>query len=201
VANAAPQRNILRYAQIHLNLILTDHCRHIIEDSDSDQPHAPLKARLRQSEVTVKELAKEICATVPQLGDYLDRLPFQADQSNEQYIEVPRQSTTALIGLSPFLIYNPGPFNQARTSSAADGLRLPRLDSMYHMYWHLLFLPKLSILDSDMKTWIQGRLRWIEAHAEAEAVSTLRDMKGRIERSVNMGLYCITKRYGSESLP
>jgi hypothetical protein len=165
-----------------------------MEDGGSDRQHAPLKAQIRQSEAVIKQLAKEICATVPQLADYLDRLPFQAGQSTEQYIEVPRQSTTALIELSPFLVYNPGPFKQARATSAADGLRLPRPDSIYHIYWHLIFLPKLSMLDSDMKTWIHGRLRWIEAHADAESLSTLREMKRRIERSVNMGFYCNTQQ-------
>lgn len=200
MANAAPQRNILRYAQIHLNLIFIENCRALDMRQTPDETLVIMRKKLSQAEATVKRLAEELCATVPQLADYLHLLPFQAENdSNEAYIDVPRQSTTALIELSPFLTYNPGPFKRTSpSSSTTNEERPPKVEFLYHIYWHLLFLPAIPFLEPHMILWIAGRLRWIHERAEPEALATLHAMKRRIEKSVNMGLYCNSKNGGLE---
>jgi len=123
----------------------------------------------------LEDLAAEVCASVPQLADYIEQLPSYIDRDlNDAETRfkvakyIPGQPllslslTTATVELSAHFIYDPGPFRYTSPRLEHDNGSVPRPASLYHAYYHLSKLESIQSLPARMKGWIQGRLRWIE---------------------------------------
>ena len=191
--HSALHHNTLRISQIHCNLIIIDSC--LLALGTLSKNEEAISAQIAISQVAVRSIAKDICASIPQLADYLDRLQLQDFVLEEQcQMDTPHQATTTLIELSPFLVYNSTPFRTRKVNPVTDGSRVPELDTLYHAFWVLKCLSGVPFLDGDMRVWIEDRISWIEMNAESEDLSRLQAMRYELQTRVNLGLYKLSGR-------
>jgi hypothetical protein len=140
----------------------------------------------------IETLAGEICASVPQLADYLEHLPsyfdgeLDAASKRAQVLKhkagrpmLSLSLTTATVELSTHFIYDPGPFKKTSPRPKPSGIPQPRPDSLYHIYYQLCHLESIPVLQVNMKNWIQGRLRWIEEVGDAEDLDLMQALLRR----------------------
>lgn len=187
--HSALHHNLLRMSQIHCNLMIIDHCHSKLQSSGHTSKTA-IADHLSTAEATVRRVASDICASIPQLADYLDVLDLQHCVFDTScHMNTPHQAITTLPELSPFLLYDPVPVESDEVPPRAEGSRKPKPETLYHAFWALSSLLEISFLEEELKDWMQGRLHWIEANSLPCVLNKLRSMKRDIKGRINLGLY------------
>ena len=144
------------------------------------------------SETVIQDLAAEICASIPQLADYIEQLPSYMDRelndtekrfTIQKYIPgqplLSLSLTTATVELSAHFLYDPGPFRYTLPQLKHDDVPHPRPASLYHAYYQLCNLELIQSLPGHMMEWIHGRLRWIEEKGDPEDLGLMRALLQR----------------------
>lgn len=139
-----------------------------------------MSKQLSESEVTIRALAEDICATVPQLAGYLEQLrsyllrmrkgvPHKvrhSPKSDEPHL--PTTFNSANVELSTHFVYDPGPTSAERNDAPKQifpTLTQPKPSSLYHILFQLYTFP-FALLPEDMGQWVRGRIQWLESKAD-----------------------------------
>jgi hypothetical protein len=175
--------NNIRSARIRLHSLVAAQCRTILTSPNRNQIlDSGYASRLDASEHLVRELAREICATIPQLAGYLDQIQTP-DPSPA--IELPRSSYGLNAASSTLFISNAVVASGSSTSSylkppsppqAVPSLPIPRPASQYHLLYQLRRLSATPALPEDMKGWIRQRIKWVEGNADEDDLKLLEAM-------------------------
>jgi hypothetical protein len=184
----------LRLSRIHLHQTILDQLSKTSStEATEDDEQSLMRDQRTISETVLEDLAAEICASIPQLADYIEQLPSYIDREQndtEKRFTVPKyipgqpllslNLTTATVELSVHFIYDPGPFKYTPPPLENRNVPLPRPGSLYHAYYQLSHLESVQSLPASMKAWIQGRLRWIEKMGDPDDLGS---MKALLQRS------------------
>ncbi|KAF2678572.1 hypothetical protein K458DRAFT_137136 [Lentithecium fluviatile CBS 122367] len=195
---AAHLWNNLRLSRIQLHQTILDQLSlRSIGLNENDGP-ASIADQKIESEAIMKRLAAEICASVPQLADYIERLPSYVDRElsdTDNRFTIPKHKpgqpllslslTTATVELSPHFIYDPGPFRKTSLRPCSEDLPRPRPASLYHIYYQLFSLNAIQSLTADMKEWIQERIYWVEEMGDPDDIGLMKAMLHRSLVRVN----------------
>lgn len=185
---AAHLWNNVRLCRIRLHRLILTQCINLLS---SQAEYAPAPTQIAASEVIIRDLAQEICASVPQLSGYLERLQSYSKSENADIPSEPNESagkTSTSIPLSTHFLYDPSPFKHQRSNPASSKMHqskpalevpAPRLESLYHLLYQLHTLSAIKLLPPAMRDWMQARIQWMEANADPEDLSQLRAMLKR----------------------
>lgn len=185
---AAHLWNNVRLCRIRLHRVILTQCINLLS---SQADYAPAHTQIAESEVTIRDLAQEICASVPQLSGYLERLQSYSKSENVDIPNEPSESagkTSTSIPLSTHFLYDPSPFKHQRSNPAASKTHqsepalefpAPRPESLYHLLYQLHTLSTIKLLPPAMRHWMRARIQWMEASADPEDLSQLRAMLKR----------------------
>lgn len=140
--------------------------------------------QIARSEGIIHELARNICASVPQLAGYLKHVESCSKMETVGSIpcEVMGMTSTA-IPLTTHFLYDSNPFKRQydpamlRTRTDLDShFPTPRPESLYHILYHLHIISNIEFLPVPMRNWAHGCITWMEASADPEELSQLRAM-------------------------
>jgi hypothetical protein len=160
--------NDIRSVRIGLHTLISRKCLHLLSLPERQITHdESITTQLDISRALICTMAKEICATVPQLAGYLDRLESLSAHSQGQ-----DDNTSA------------APDSQIPTKSSSSSKRAsPPLDpptrpalrpgSRYGLLFQLRKLLSTPGLTDDMQSWIENRIRWIESSTDPEDLRLL----------------------------
>lgn len=185
--------NNVRLCQIRLHRVILTQCN-ILRVARTEYTSMP--AQMTASKVSIIDLAHEICASVPQLSGYLEQLQSYSMKDDPDFPDIPVESTgktSTSIPLSTHFLYDPDPFEHQKPKPASSPLDVPvpdreqefpppRPESLYHMLYQLHTLSTITFLPSTLQSWMQQRIRWMEASADPADLPQLRAMlKNRTE--------------------
>jgi hypothetical protein len=182
----------LRLSRIQLHDTIINQLNIILTDSTKGDEQASIAHQQSKSRAIIKDLAGEICASIPQLADYIEQLPsyierelndtsdrFEALEYKPGQPMLSLNLTTATVELSTHFIYDPGPFKKTPPRFKLRGVPQPRPGSLYHAYYQLYHLELIPGLPADMKKWIRGRLGWIEEMGDPEDLELMKALLRR----------------------
>ncbi|ORY19513.1 hypothetical protein BCR34DRAFT_132745 [Clohesyomyces aquaticus] len=182
--------NNARSCRIRAHTLVIAECRklQLLELRGSGYATTLNEIRIKKSLAVIKQLAKEICATVPQLAGYLDQLPSYmryrlGQEKDHENPDVPNDSpaarSTKKRRIEPM----------ADLPQAIPSLPLMQPASLYHILYQLHALLAHEILSEDLRFWIRQRLDWIEGKADPDNLKLLKTMlKTRFTGSEILGL-------------
>ncbi|KAF2736693.1 hypothetical protein EJ04DRAFT_575116 [Polyplosphaeria fusca] len=174
--------NSIRASRLRLHRIIIMKSLELLASS-SQSELASLAEQKANSESLVRHMARDICASVPQLAGYLEKL-----KSYTKY-NIVRPNPESLEP-TPHFLYDRGQLKQApafllspvqeklyfassHTSAAVSG---PRRASLYNILYMLYALRPVSILPTDMLRWVEQRVQWIEGKVDADDLALLKAM-------------------------
>ncbi|KAL6709142.1 hypothetical protein ACN47E_001958 [Coniothyrium glycines] len=195
--------NNCRSSRLRLHQVIIRQC-HILEPTAQPGDLDSINTQRIRSQFAIEEMGRDILATVPQLGRYLEQLNMNLQKPNKQGLHVSPTSTSrigsvtsqqrgsASVGSS--VSRTPTPVTQTPTPETTpsppsstesepipndlpgSSLTAPQFSSLYHMLFNLYVLRSITCLPMTMKTWIAGRIEWIESIADSQDVARLQQM-------------------------
>ncbi|KAF2466027.1 uncharacterized protein BDR25DRAFT_294042 [Lindgomyces ingoldianus] len=193
--------NNVRSSRIRLHNVVLVQCR-LLQNSASQVDISSLDACVKVSEAVIKQVAREICATVPQLAGYMVQLQsYKLPQFCQHYSkeEDGKGLTNALynnrvtstsvppgnhfaVKSTPLPSVHEPPAD--RLPQAVPSLPIPKPQSLYHILYQLHALSSIDFLPPDMLAWINGRIAWVEGIATPDNLALLKTMlKSRFTES------------------
>lgn len=154
-----------------------------------------------QSVYEIRMIAKDILATVPQLTGYtrflesflqapttkntgcntnvIELIPHHKRRSDVHKTCSPKDESPSTQMPTPES--TPSPPSSSGPESASDDapytpIIAPQHSSLYHILFNLYALRSVTCLPKAMKSWIDGRIDWIESTADPQDITRLQEM-------------------------
>ncbi|KAH7113735.1 hypothetical protein B0J11DRAFT_138971 [Dendryphion nanum] len=178
--STAHQWNLIRICRIRFHLLVIEQTQTVHSNG-----YLPTEAviQIEESKHTVYTLAREICATVPQLAGYLDKIMatnLPSGRRSEAKLQSNiRPSNTARAEINPSIT----PFNLTgyetmdisfpTRTEAHPSLSDPNPPSMCQLLYQLHTLTSTSILPTQMKRWLHNRIEIVEKDTDPEDIQLL----------------------------
>lgn len=185
--------NNVRSSRMRLHSLIASQSRMALSTTNDQALKSAFIAQLQKSQDMMRVLAKEICATVPQLAGYLDQL--QVSSQHSKFKPTPMTAVSAAFSRELDITFacTPPPNNAltdhtvSKRSSlssskpleppqAVPALPIPRPASLYHLLYQLHMLSTVTILPDNLQVWIKERIQWVEGNADPEDLQLLRTM-------------------------
>ncbi|KAF1957931.1 hypothetical protein CC80DRAFT_37031 [Byssothecium circinans] len=170
--------NNLRIGRIHMHRLIISQCAMLLSSaSDSPQENAEpepetLSEHMRawiamqeqKSKLAMQYFAREVCGTLPQMGEHTNALPSLPEQVYQQVDDSPNAKGPPKVMDLPAMIM----------LSA-----IPRSCSLFIVFFQLSNLSTLPYITEDLRQWIQCRRADILANSNKQDSSMLRAMLDR----------------------
>ncbi|UPX14778.1 uncharacterized protein EKO05_0005250 [Ascochyta rabiei] len=180
--------NNVRSCRVYLHQLIHQQCSKLLS-STGESEFTNLRLQRSASESLSTLIAEEICATVPQLLSYSDYLR-QFVESTEYALSVPTEDSGSNVS-TPDTFNASSPNSTSTKSSYASNKDIPKdytskvplftpgaLDpaSAFHLLLKLHNLTSIPWLPFAMKSWITGRISWIETNSDPYSAARLKAM-------------------------
>ncbi|KAF2011397.1 hypothetical protein BU24DRAFT_495587 [Aaosphaeria arxii CBS 175.79] len=183
--------NNIRTSRMRIHMVVVAQSRVLLSSPERYQ-HTFMATQLEASENIVRSLARDICATVPQLAGYIDDLrgssctpenklgtELAGTTSSERAaagsavsISGP-QILTELARSAPPIPTSPRSTDENKRQSSSSVLLNPKPASQCQLLYQLCTLSQISLLPIHLRHWVNDRIEYVKSKAEPEDLQLL----------------------------